>query len=62
MSAVATHLATALKHNPLLSLSRWDSTSALENWLGTDVTLIRAMPNTPAMVQAVPQGFMQIAL
>ena len=57
MSAVATHLATALKHNPVvISIAAGIPISALENWLGTDVTLIRAMPNTPAMVQAGATG------
>ena len=57
MSAVATHLATALKHNTVvISIAAGIPISALENWLGTDVTLIRAMPNTPAMVQAGATG------
>lgn len=57
MSAVATHLATVLKHNPVvISIAAGIPISALENWLGTDVTLIRAMPNTPAMVQAGATG------
>lgn len=57
MGAVATHLAAALKHNSVvISIAAGIPISALENWLGTDATLIRAMPNTPAMVQAGATG------
>jgi pyrroline-5-carboxylate reductase len=57
MSAVATHLAPALNHNPVvISIAAGIPISALENWLGTNATLIRAMPNTPAMVQSGATG------
>ncbi len=57
MRSVATHLALALNHKPtIISIAAGIPIAALENWLGTDLTLIRAMPNTPAMVQAGATG------
>lgn len=57
MSAVATPLADSLANNPIVvSIAAGIPVSALENWMGSSLTIIRAMPNTPAMVQAGATG------
>ena len=51
---VATHLKPALSVNkPLVvSIAAGVNSQALQQWLGSDIPLIRTMPNTPAMIQA----------
>lgn len=56
--SVAEELAPALAaHRPLvLSIAAGVRCAALRRWLGADIPLIRAMPNTPAMIQAGASG------
>jgi len=57
MGAVAAPLADSLTHNPIVvSIAAGIPVSALENWMGDSLTIVRAMPNTPAMVQAGATG------
>ena len=50
MRDVATDLAPALKHKPLvISIAAGIPASALQHWMGKDLAVVRAMPNTPAM-------------
>jgi pyrroline-5-carboxylate reductase len=57
MGTVATPLASSLAHNPIVvSIAAGIPVSALENWMGSNLTVVRAMPNTPAMVQAGATG------
>lgn len=54
---VATELASALSHNPLcLSIAAGIRHASLQRWLGGEVPLVRAMPNTPAMLQVGATG------
>jgi pyrroline-5-carboxylate reductase len=63
MAAVATDLATALDHKPaVVSIAAGIPLVALENWLGTDIALVRAMPNTPALVKSGATGLFANAL
>ncbi len=51
MSDVATDLAGAMDHGPaVVSIAAGIPLGALENWLGDGTAIVRAMPNTPAMV------------
>lgn len=46
-----------LKHNPLLiSVAASVSTKTIENILGKHVSIVRAMPNTPAIIGAAATG------
>ena len=57
MAAVTKELATALAHKPaVVSIAAGIPLAALENWLGTDIALVRAMPNTPALVKSGATG------
>ena len=57
MAAVAKPLATALSHGPIIvSIAAGIPVNALQNWLGQGLTVVRAMPNTPAMVQSGATG------
>jgi len=57
MGAVVKDLAPALSHKPaVISIAAGIPLSALENWLGTDIALVRAMPNTPALVMSGATG------
>ena len=57
MGAVAAPLASSLTHSPIVvSIAAGIPVSALENWMGDALTIVRAMPNTPAMVQAGATG------
>lgn len=57
MAAVAAPLASSAAHNPIVvSIAAGIPVSALENWMGSHLTIVRAMPNTPAMVQAGATG------
>lgn len=57
MKMVATDLADALKHQPLvISIAAGIPTSALQRWLGGGVPIVRCMPNTPALVQQGAAG------
>lgn len=57
MEAVTSPLAAALKHNPIIvSIAAGIPVSALQNWLGPQLKIVRAMPNTPAMVQSGATG------
>lgn len=51
---VAKHLKPALSVNkPLvISIAAGVNSQALQQWLGSDIPLIRTMPNTPAMIQS----------
>ncbi len=54
LSTVACELAeVARKHNPLfLSVAAGIREQDLNRWLGGDATIVRAMPNTPALIQS----------
>jgi pyrroline-5-carboxylate reductase len=53
MGSVATPLAAALEHKPIIvSIAAGIPVSALQNWMGQTLKIVRAMPNTPAMVQS----------
>jgi pyrroline-5-carboxylate reductase len=57
MAAVAQPLAAALSHEPIIvSIAAGIPVHALQNWLGQGLTIVRAMPNTPAMVQSGATG------
>lgn len=57
MAAVAKDLATALEHKPaVVSIAAGIPLAALENWLGSEIALVRAMPNTPALVKSGATG------
>lgn len=57
MEAVARELAPALGHRPLvLSVAAGIRTDALQRWLGSEVPVARAMPNTPALVGSGASG------
>ncbi|MFL2530527.1 MAG: pyrroline-5-carboxylate reductase [Porticoccaceae bacterium] len=53
MGSVATPLAAALEHKPIIvSIAAGIPVGALQNWMGQTLKIVRAMPNTPAMVQS----------
>jgi pyrroline-5-carboxylate reductase len=57
LGAVAENLAPALGHGPcIISIAAGIPISALQNWLGADLAIVRAMPNTPATVQSGATG------
>ena len=57
MAAVAAPLATALGHKPIIvSIAAGIPVNALQNWLGNELKIVRAMPNTPAVVQSGATG------
>ncbi len=57
MESVARALAPALGHRPLvLSVAAGIRTDALQGWLGPAVPVVRAMPNTPALVGSGASG------
>ncbi|MEJ2620267.1 MAG: pyrroline-5-carboxylate reductase [Candidatus Thiodiazotropha sp.] len=58
MESVARDLAPALQQNrPLvISIAAGISVAVLSDWLGTDLPLVRSMPNTPAMIQSGATG------
>lgn len=57
MHGVATDLALSLDHGPaIVSIAAGIPLSALENWLGNKAAIVRAMPNTPAMVLSGATG------
>lgn len=57
MAVVAKDLATALEHKPaVVSIAAGIPIAALENWLGREIALVRAMPNTPALVKSGATG------
>jgi len=57
MKAVASNLAPALSHKPLvISIAAGITAAALQGWLGDGVPIIRCMPNTPALVQTGASG------
>jgi len=57
LSKVAQNLASGLSHQPtIVSIAAGIPVSALQNWLGAELKIVRAMPNTPAMVQAGATG------
>ena len=63
MAAVTKELATALAHKPaVVSIAAGIPLTALENWLGTEIALVRAMPNTPALVKSGATGLFANAL
>ena len=63
MAAVTKELATALAHKPaVVSIAAGIPLAALENWLGTEIALVRAMPNTPALVKSGATGLFANAL
>ena len=57
MNAVAADLTQSLDHRPaLVSIAAGIPLMALESWLGSTSAIIRAMPNTPAMVLSGATG------
>ncbi|MGB0458406.1 MAG: pyrroline-5-carboxylate reductase [Porticoccaceae bacterium] len=57
MAAVAQPLSCALSHGPIIvSIAAGIPVNALQNWLGQSLKIVRAMPNTPAMVQSGATG------
>ena len=57
LGAVAESLAPALDHGPtVISIAAGMPISALQNWLGEGLAIVRAMPNTPATVQTGATG------
>ena len=57
MAKVASPLATVLDHKPIIvSIAAGIPVNALQNWMGQDLKIVRAMPNTPAMVQCGATG------
>ena len=64
MRQVVEDLAPALSHRPIvISVAAGIPVAALQQWLGADMPVIRAMPNTPSMVQSGATGlFTQSAL
>ena len=57
MPIVATDLALSLDHRPaIVSVAAGIPLSALENWLGKSLAIVRAMPNTPAKVLSGATG------
>jgi len=63
MKAVASDLAPALAHKPLvISIAAGITAAALQGWLGAEVPIIRCMPNTPALVQSGASGLFATAL
>ena len=63
MKAVASDLAPALVHKPLvISIAAGITAAALQGWLGAEVPIIRCMPNTPALVQSGASGLFATAL
>ncbi len=57
MKTVASNLAPALTHKPLvISIAAGITSVALQKWLGEGVPIIRCMPNTPALVQSGASG------
>lgn len=53
MEVVCKEIASALlPQSILISIAAGITIESLENWLGNDKKIIRAMPNTPVMVQA----------
>ena len=63
MKTVASDLAPALAHKPLvISIAAGITAAALQSWLGAEVPIIRCMPNTPALVQSGASGLFATAL
>lgn len=57
MKPVATNLASAISHQPLvISIAAGIPVAALQAWLGADIPLVRCMPNTPALLQKGATG------
>ncbi|TNE76939.1 MAG: pyrroline-5-carboxylate reductase [Gammaproteobacteria bacterium] len=57
MKTVATGLAGALDHQPLVvSIAAGISMASLSQWLGGNLPIVRCMPNTPALVQTGASG------
>ncbi len=57
MKAVATALASAVSHQPLIiSIAAGIPAPALQAWLGDNIPLVRCMPNTPALLQQGATG------
>jgi len=57
MATVARELAPALAHRPLvISIAAGIPLDALASWLGSDIPLVRCMPNTPALVRTAATG------
>ena len=56
MQAVINELQIGNEDRLYLSIAAGIQTSQLSNWFGKEVALVRAMPNTPALVQAGAAG------
>ena len=57
MKTVATGIKPTLAHHPLvISIAAGITSRQLQHWLGDDIAIIRAMPNTPALVQTGATG------
>jgi pyrroline-5-carboxylate reductase len=57
MREVVEDLAPALAHKPIIiSVAAGIPVSALNSWLGAQMPVVRAMPNTPSMVQSGATG------
>ena len=57
LEQVCTDLQPHLSHNPLIiSIAAGIDIPSLSHWLGSDVAIVRCMPNTPALVQTGASG------
>lgn len=57
MRSVVTALAPALSHKPIMvSVAAGIPVAALADWLTEDMSIVRAMPNTPSMLQSGATG------
>ncbi len=57
LQSVATEIGAALKHKPLiLSIAAGIRVASIQKWLGGKFPIVRAMPNTPALIRAGATG------
>lgn len=63
IKAIVENIAASLRqHKPLIiSIAAGITTTSLRQWIGEDLPVIRAMPNTPALVQCGATGLFAIA-
>lgn len=61
LQALARQLAPLLQNQLVFSIAAGISTGALQNWLNGYDRIVRAMPNTPAQIQAGLTGLFAIA-
>jgi pyrroline-5-carboxylate reductase len=56
MSSVLTPLASVMKNQLIISIAAGIKVESLSRWLGGYARIVRAMPNTPALIQAGATG------